>query len=86
MKVVKLESMPELDGLVRAIERSEEAEPIALYRGEVQVAVIISSSDYANFTALEEALTDKLDRVESEEILKDPQWLDWEPLQKQIKS
>ena len=86
MKVVKLESMPELEALVKAIERGKEGEPVALYRGGIQVAVIISSSDYANFTALEEALNDKLDSAESEEILKNPKWLDWEPVQKQIKS
>jgi hypothetical protein len=86
MKVVKLESMPDLNALVKALEDGGEAEPIALERGGGQVAVIVSSADYANFLALEETLGDQLDREESEEILEDPKWIDWEQARKQLKS
>jgi PHD/YefM family antitoxin component YafN of YafNO toxin-antitoxin module len=86
MKVVKLESKPDLDALVKAVERSKEPEAIALERCGVRLAVIISASEYANFLALEEALNDKLDAEESEEILKDPQWVEWDELRKQPKS
>jgi hypothetical protein len=86
VKVVKLDSMPDLDALVKAIEQSEEAEPIALERHGRQIAVIVSPTHYADLMALEEALSDKLDLVESEEILKDPKWIDWELVQKHLKS
>jgi hypothetical protein len=85
MKLVKLESMSDLNALVKSLEASDKAEAIALERHGAQVAVIISSADHAHFLELEEALADKLDIAESEAILKDPRWVDWDQLQKQIK-
>jgi hypothetical protein len=86
VKVVNLESMPELDALVKEIHEPEEFEPISLERCGSQMAVIISSAEYTAMKRLEEALLDKLDRKESEEILKDPKWIGWDELQKQLKS
>jgi PHD/YefM family antitoxin component YafN of YafNO toxin-antitoxin module len=77
--------MRDLDALVMELESGADVEPIALERHGRQVAVIVSSQDYANFIALEEALADKLDIAESEAILKDPKWIGWELAQKQIK-
>jgi hypothetical protein len=35
---------------------------------------------------IEQALLNKLDLEESEKILQDPQWIDWDDLPKQLKS
>ncbi len=85
MKVIKLELMPDLDALVKEIHQSGELEPISLERHGSQMAVIVSSAEYQAMKQLEEAMLDKLDSEESEEILKDPKWIGWDQLQKQLK-
>jgi hypothetical protein len=86
VKTFKLESCPELDALVEEIRASEESDPISLTRGNTEMAVIVSSAEYAAVRRLEESLLDKLDHQESEEILRDPKWIGWDQLQKQLKS
>jgi|HubBroStandDraft_5_1064220.scaffolds.fasta_scaffold260966_2 PHD/YefM family antitoxin component YafN of YafNO toxin-antitoxin module len=86
MKIVRLESMPDLDAVVKEIYQSEELEPIVLMRGTAKVAVIVSCTEYNAMKRLEDALLDKSDVDESAEILKDPQWIDWDQVQKQLKS
>jgi PHD/YefM family antitoxin component YafN of YafNO toxin-antitoxin module len=61
---------------VKEIHRNEEYEPVSLTRGNSQMAMIVSSAEY---NALK-------DREDSEEILKDPKWIAWDQLQKQLKS
>jgi len=90
MKAVKLNSFPGLDGLVKEIYESAEHEPISLENGDgssgAQVAaVLVSVEEYRALKRLEETRLDKLDREESEEILKDPNWIDWDHLKKQLK-
>jgi PHD/YefM family antitoxin component YafN of YafNO toxin-antitoxin module len=78
--------MPELDALVKEIHEPEEFEPISLERCGSQMAVIVSSAEYTSMKLLEEALLDKLDSEDSEKILKNPEWIGWDELQKQLKS
>ena len=86
MKTFELESCPELDALVKEIRASKESDPISLTRGNTEMAVIVSSAEYAALRRLEESLLDKLDHQESEEILRDPKRIGWDQLQKQLKS
>ena len=86
MKTVQLEGYADLDALVKELYQTEEHEPIVLKRGNSEVAVIVSKAEYKAMRQLEERLLDKLDREESAETLKEPKWICWDQLQKQLKS
>ncbi len=83
MRIITLESMPDLDALVSDI--CKHGEPISLQRGATQLAVIVSRAEYDALRRLEENLLDKLDIKETEEALQDPKWIDWDQLQKEFK-
>lgn len=86
MKVIKIDTRADLLALVKELCATGEMEPIALELDGKEIAVIVSSVEYEALRGLEEGLSDKLDADESEKILKDPNWIAWDLLQKQLKS
>ncbi len=86
MKVIKIDARPDLEALIKDLYSNGESEPIFLEDKGKQVAVIVSPAEYRTLRRVEEVLSDRLDVEESEEILKDPKWISWDALQKQLKS
>jgi len=85
MKVLDVAAVPALEALIKEIEAGGELEPILLRRNNRDLAVTILKSEYDSLLALEEAVMDKLDIAESGEILKNPEWVEWDYLEKQLK-
>jgi PHD/YefM family antitoxin component YafN of YafNO toxin-antitoxin module len=86
MKVIKIDAHPDLEVLIKDLYSSGESAPIFLEDKGKQVAVIVSAVEYETLRRVEEVLSDRLDVEESAEILKDPKWISWDSLQKQLKS
>jgi len=86
VKVIKIDGHPDLEALIKDAYSNGESEPIFLEDKGKQVAVIVSPAEYRTLRRVEEVLSDRLDVEESEEILKDPKWISWDALQKQLKS
>ena len=86
MKVIKIDARPDLEALVKGLYSNGESGPIFLEDKGKQVGVIMSPVEYRILRRVEEVLSDRLDVEESGEILKDPKWIIWDALQKQLKS
>jgi PHD/YefM family antitoxin component YafN of YafNO toxin-antitoxin module len=86
VKVVKIDAHPDLEALIKDLYSTGEPEPIFLEQKGKPVVVIVSAVEYKTLRRVEEVLSDRLDEEESEEILKDPKWISWDVLQKQLKS
>jgi hypothetical protein len=85
MKVLDLAAVPALEALIQEMVKSGEPEVIVLRQNNRDIAVTISKAEYDALLTLEEAVTDKLDIADSEEILKNPEWVEWDHLEKQLK-
>ena len=85
MKVIKIDARPDLEALIEDLYSTGESEPIFFEHKSKQVAVILSPAEYRTLRRVEEVLSDRLDVEESEEILKDPKWISWDALQKQLR-
>ena len=86
MKVIKIDAHPDLEALIKDQYSTGESAPIFLEHKGKPVAVIVSAVEYQTLRRVEEVLSDRLDVEEGEEILKDPKWISWDALQKQLES